>query len=95
MRTSIGLFAVGIVVDKFSLFKRSVGRADPAAHLGALVGGALTVLGGLIAVLALVHFLDVRRRLREGRIEPGPALPLATGAIVVLAAVLLTILIAR
>jgi putative membrane protein len=94
-RTAVGLVAVGIVVDKFSLFARSYGRPFPETHLGALVGGALTVLGGLIAGLALAHFLDVRARLRRGVTEPDPALAVGTGVAVVLAAALLTLLILR
>jgi uncharacterized membrane protein YidH (DUF202 family) len=83
LRTAISLLAFGFVVARFDLFLH---RRPSAA--GSLLGAILTGVGGLFAILAVLRYW--REVHGAGRHEPRPALGVAAGLAVALAAAVVT-----
>ena len=86
IRTALGLMIFGIAVDRFSLLLRGRGHLN-AIELSSWGGGALIVLGVLMAVICGVRFLVFSlayRRMRRLPPHHGPYLGPVFAALVAL-----------
>jgi putative membrane protein len=84
IRTSIGIMALGFVVQKFALFVKQMslilGKADientlPPSHgYSAIAGIFLVGLGTLMGLLAFVMYKKVQRQIDEDTYQPSSIL---------------------
>ncbi len=92
MRTAITIVTLGFVVAKFGILLREVGGAHIhplTVRAGAVVGVTL-VLGGLVmAILAALKFLQIRRDLERSVVRFSPALDIALAAVITLTSLVL------
>jgi len=94
VRTSVAMIGLGFVVSKFGLLLRElIGRH--VHRLTETAGnwvGILLVLSGALAVgLAIANFERVRRGINRNEVTFSPVLAIATGVIVIIASLFLTI----
>jgi uncharacterized membrane protein YidH (DUF202 family) len=71
VRTSIAIIALGFVVEKFTLFLRYMSLALheprlPGSRHTESLGVALVVLGSLMAMIATMRFVIIRREINQG-----------------------------
>jgi putative membrane protein len=81
VRVSLGMMALGFVIDRFGLVLRMMphlGAALPPSPVYSFLAGTVLVLGGaLMAVVAAIRYAGIERRFRrEGCGAPGHGLPL-------------------
>src|SRR5690242_21552896 len=66
MRTGLATITFGFVVERFGLLLRELGLKNApvpltTVHYSSVLGIALTILGVILIVVALVNFLHIRR----------------------------------
>ena len=84
IRTSIGIMALGFVVEKFALFIKqmslilgnaNIENVSPASHgYSAIVGIFLVGFGTLMGLLAFVRYKKVERQINEDTYQPSSIL---------------------
>lgn len=88
IRTSIAVIALGIAINRFSLFLLEISQALPEVratanrHVAAL-GGGLVVLGIVIMIGALWHYLRVSRAIDAESYRPSTLVMATTSAAIV------------
>jgi putative membrane protein len=75
MRTGLATITFGFVVERFGLLLRELGLKNApvpltTVHYSSVIGIALTVLGVLLIVVALVNFLHIRRSIDKENFHP-------------------------
>jgi inner membrane protein YidH len=91
IRTSIAVIALGIAINRFSLFLMEINQVVPDVraaanrHVGTL-GAGLVVLGIVILVGALWHYLRVSRAIDDDTYRPSTRVMLVASAAIVLMA---------
>lgn len=90
IRTSIAVIALGIAINRFSLFLMEINQVVPEVrsaanrHVAAL-GAGLVVLGMVVMVGSLWHYLRVSRAIDSETYRPSTFVMAATsGAIIVM-----------
>jgi uncharacterized membrane protein YidH (DUF202 family) len=91
IRTSVGIIALGFVVEKFTLFLKEVTEyftqkgenAAPSSEWFSDFGIFLIAVGALIGLLAFISFKKTQRQIEENRYEPGWTLGLALTILIV------------
>lgn len=100
IRTSIGIIALGFVVERFAIFMTQLaslftreGAAPPVQHHGAsrIFGIALVGIGSLMSLLAYVRFKRTARQIETGAYLPSSALDLALTLVVFIVGVFLAV----
>lgn len=95
LRTAIALMGFGFVVAKFGLFLRLIARTNPIAPpvSSGLIGIALVVVGGAMALMAAIRYRVLQKRIDAGTYEPH-FLPMlvASGILAVIAVLLVSYL---
>ncbi len=100
IRTSIGIIALGFVVERFAIFMTQLasfftkeGVAPPVHHHGAsrIFGIALVGIGSLMSLLAYVRFKSTARQIETGEYRPSPALDLALTLVVFIVGLFLAV----
>ena len=96
VRTGIAVMAFGFVIERFGLLLREMGlKVGLGANSSLLspkgLGIVVTVLGIVMLVAALLHFVQVRRIIEEERYHPSLLFPLVLTGIAALIGLLLTI----
>jgi putative membrane protein len=62
-RTALGVIAIGFLVDRFAL-------TDGASVMGAALGIALVLLGGVVAVVGVYRFVRTERQIDTQTYRP-------------------------
>jgi putative membrane protein len=75
MRTGLATITFGFVVERFGLLLRELGLKNApvpltTVHYSSVLGIALTVLGVILIVVALVNFLHIRRSIDKEDFHP-------------------------
>ena len=76
IRTSIGIMAFGVVVEKFAIFVKQVSYflgkevAVPSRGYSSIFGIFLVGLGALMGVLAFIRYKKVERQIDEDTYQP-------------------------
>lgn len=74
IRTGIATIAFGFVVERFGLLLRELGIKTNTsiipAHLSSVFGIALTLLGVIMMIVALLNFLHIRRSIDAEQFHP-------------------------
>lgn len=75
MRTGLATITFGFVVERFGLLLRELGLKNApipltSVHYSSVLGIALTVLGVVLIVVALVNFLHIRRSIDQEDFHP-------------------------
>jgi putative membrane protein len=72
LRTAIALMGFGFVVAKFGLFLRLTARTMPISRpfSSGLIGITLVVVGGVMAVMAVVRYRLLQKKIDAGTYEP-------------------------
>ena len=89
IRTSLGLMALGFVIDRFGLVVRAMapqlGKVVQSSAMSFLAGAGLVVVGALMSVVAAVRYTHFAWRYRHtGDTQPGSGLgPAIVFAVVV------------
>ena len=78
MRTGLATITFGFVVERFGLLLRELGFKVGLTevlpiHYSSFFGVALTILGVIMMVVALVEFLQIRRSIDSERFHPPAA----------------------
>ncbi len=78
MRTGLATITFGFVVERFGLLLRELGlKSAPipltGAHYSSIIGIALTILGVILMVVALVNFLQIRGAIDKEDFHPQSA----------------------
>src|SRR5205809_7341761 len=95
IRTGLATITFGFVVERFGLLLRELGFKVGLTevlpiHYSSFFGVALTILGVIMMVVALVEFLQIRRSIDSERFHP----PAAFSIILTILATLIGILLA-
>jgi putative membrane protein len=96
VRTGIAVMAFGFVIERFGLLLRELGLKVGLSSNSSLLsskglGIVVTILGMIMLVAALFHFVQVRRTIEEERYQPGLLFPIALTCIASLIGLLLAI----
>ncbi len=88
IRTSIAVIAFGVAINRFSLFLMEINQAVPEVRLAAnrhvaALGAGLVVLGIVMMVGALWHYLRVSRSIDAEAYRPSTRIMVATSAAIV------------
>lgn len=75
LRTGLATIAFGFVVERFGLVLRELGFKSNTSnllpiHLSSFFGVALTLLGVIIMIVALLNFLHIRRAIDAEEFHP-------------------------
>jgi len=75
MRTGLATITFGFVVERFGLLLRELGLKNApipltTVHYSSVLGIALTVLGVILIVVALVNFLHIRQSIDKEDFHP-------------------------
>lgn len=75
MRTGLATITFGFVVERFGLLLRELGLKNApvpltTVHYSSVIGIALTILGVILIVVALVNFLHIRRSIDKEDFHP-------------------------
>lgn len=75
LRTGLATITFGFVVERFSLLLRELGlknntQTTSSVHYSSFIGVALTLLGVVIMIVALVNFLRIRRSIDAEQFHP-------------------------
>ena len=92
IRTSITIVALGFVVAKFGILLREVGGSRVHAlttQAGAVVGVALVIIAMVMAALAMLKFLQIRRDIDRAVVHFSPTLDIVLALAVVAAGIIL------
>ncbi|MHB2026510.1 MAG: YidH family protein [Elusimicrobiota bacterium] len=100
IRTSIGIMALGFVVEKFALFMRQIsfylektglprGRAAVSNGYSSLFGIAIVAVGALLGVCTFFRYKDVERQIEAGTSRPSRLLDLMLAVSVLAIGILL------
>lgn len=78
MRTGLATITFGFVVERFGLLLRELGLKSAlipltGEHYSSVIGIALTILGVVLMVVALVNFLQIRRAIDKEDFHPQSA----------------------
>jgi putative membrane protein len=78
MRTGLATITFGFVVERFGLLLRELGLKNApvpltTVHYSSVLGIALTVLGVILIVVALINFLHIRRSIDKEDFHPQAA----------------------
>jgi putative membrane protein len=95
MRTGLATITFGFVVERFGLLLRELGFKSAltnatSIHYSSIIGVALTLLGVVMMVVALLNFLHIRRSIDAEHFHP----PAAFAVILTILASLIGILLA-
>jgi putative membrane protein len=73
LRTAIALMGFGFVIAKFGLFLRVIMRTGnvPTPFSSGLIGIALVVAGGAMALVAAIRYQTLQRKIDLGTYAPG------------------------
>jgi putative membrane protein len=96
VRTGIAVMAFGFVIERFGLLLRELGLKVGLSSNGSLfsskgLGILVTLLGILMLIAALFHFLQVRRTIEEERYHSGLLFPMILTGIATCIGLLLAI----
>jgi putative membrane protein len=96
VRTSIGIMALGFVVEKFSIFVKSVailsGRQvllSGSSKHSSILGVFLVALGGMMGLLAFIRYKKVERQIDEDLYKPSILLDILLASSIVTIALFL------
>jgi putative membrane protein len=75
IRTGLATISIGFVVARFGLFLREVGLSsklipDVSLHYSSVFGLALSIMGVVAIIIALINFLQVRRDIDQHTFYP-------------------------
>jgi len=75
IRTGLATITFGFVVERFGLLLRELGLKNAPipltpVHYSSVLGIALTILGVVLIVVALVNFLQIRRSIDQENFHP-------------------------
>ncbi len=76
IRTGLATITFGFVVERFGLLLRELGLRNSAStnintiHYSAIIGISLTLLGVVVMIVALLHFLQIRRAIDRELFHP-------------------------
>jgi putative membrane protein len=95
MRTGLATITFGFVVERFGLLLRELGLKNAPiplsnVHYSSAIGVALTILGVLLIVVALINFLRIRQAIDKEDFHP----PVAFAVILSILASLIGIILA-
>ncbi len=81
VRTGIAVMAFGFVIERFGLLLRELGLkvglgSNSSIHYSKWLGIVVTILGIIMLIVALFHFVQVRRTIDEERYKPGLLFPI-------------------
>jgi putative membrane protein len=98
LRTGIATIGLGFVVAKFGLALRELtgisAIPETSYHLSSIIGIALTVVGGLMILLAFSTFAKNQERIKAGVYNPSTRIELAlTSTLFVMALLLIAYLV--
>ncbi len=96
VRTGIAVMAFGFVIERFGLLLRELGlkvglSSNSSIHYSKWLGIVVTILGMIMLIMALFHFVHVRRTIDEERYQPSLLFPIALTCIASLIGLLLAI----
>jgi putative membrane protein len=94
VRTGIAVMAFGFVIERFGLLLRELGlkvglSSNSSILSSKLLGILVAVLGMIMLIAALFHFVQERRTIKEERYQPGLLFPLVLTCIASLIGLLL------
>jgi putative membrane protein len=96
IRTSIAVISLGFVVAKFGVWMRELAtRLDPqqpvrSTGMSLPMGVAMMALGGVLSVLAALHYHIVNLSIERGEVKANRGLiVIVTGAVALLAAMMI------
>jgi inner membrane protein YidH len=75
MRTGLATITFGFVVERFGLLLRELGLKNApvpltTVHYSSMIGIALTILGVVLIIVALVNFLHIRHSIDQEDFHP-------------------------
>ncbi len=75
VRTGLATITFGFVVERFGLLLRELGFKSNLApvfsvHYSSIIGVALTLLGVMVMIVALINFLQIRRAIDKEQFHP-------------------------
>jgi putative membrane protein len=96
MRTGIAVMAFGFVIERFGLLLRELGLKVGLGPNNSILsskglGIVITLLGTIMLIAALFHYMQVRRTIDEERYHPGLFFPIVLTCIASLIGLLLAI----
>ena len=97
LRTGIALMAFGFVIAKFYLFlefaigPRERGKLPPLTGMSTYLGGALSLVGVAIQILALWRYRRIHARLLRGEQGVGSTIPSYVGAVLIAFGILIAL----
>lgn len=96
MRTGLATITFGFVVERFGLLLRELGFKSAltnatSIHYSSIIGVALTLLGVVMIVVALLNFLHIRRSIDAEHFHPPAAFAIILTVLASLIGVLLAI----
>lgn len=99
IRTGLSTITIGFVVARFGLFLRKLGfKSTPvplsSLHYSMLFGVALTILGIIVIVGALINFLQVRHSIDSHKYHPSISLPVVLTIVTAVIGILLAVYLA-
>ena len=94
MRTGLATITFGFVVERFGLVLRELGLKNAPmpltdVHYSSVIGIALTVLGVVIIIVALINFLQIRTAIDKETFHPQMAFAIVLTVLASLIGVLL------
>ena len=100
LRTGLATITFGFVVERFGLLLRELGLKNSAStnintiHYSAIIGISLTLLGVVVMIVALLHFLQIRRAIDRERFHPPVGFAIVLTVLASLIGILLAIYLA-
>jgi putative membrane protein len=96
VRTGIAVMAFGFVIERFGLLLRELGlkvglSSSSSIPYSKWLGIVVAILGMIMLIVALFHFVHVRRTIDEERYKPGLLFPIVLTCIASLIGLLLAI----
>ncbi|GAC1567974.1 MAG: DUF202 domain-containing protein [Ktedonobacteraceae bacterium] len=100
LRTGLATITFGFVVERFGLLLRELGLRNSTAttintiHYSAIIGISLTLLGVVVMIVALLHFLQIRRAIDQERFHPPMGFAIVLTVLASLVGILLAVYLA-